>query len=106
MTDLASSTRMGTLQLLTGYPFIQIWYALFKPLVSIDGGPESKVTWGENALSLPEGEHQVTIRTKWYGIIPVGKASTTVTVPADGAVSLRYRAPLFTLFFPGKLTQA
>ncbi|MGI9016489.1 MAG: hypothetical protein ACR2HR_05175 [Euzebya sp.] len=105
MSDLAAGTRTGTLHLMASFPIIQFYYALFKPRVRIDGGEESQISWGDNSLQLPEGEHEIAVRTKWYGFISVGKATTMVSVSAGGTVGLNYRAPWFTLFFPGKLTQ-
>jgi hypothetical protein len=104
MSDTAATARTGTLRLVTSFPWFQLYYHLFKPRVSIDGGEEQQIGWGENALQLPPGQHQITVRTKWV-VIPVGAAATTVTVPDGGSVALAYRAPWFTLGMPGKLTQ-
>ncbi|CAN5449650.1 hypothetical protein BH23ACT9_BH23ACT9_20500 [soil metagenome] len=81
---------------------------LFKPMVSIDGGPAQKIDWGTTSLSVPAGQHEIKVVTKWYFFLPVGGAKTTVTIPQGGSASITYRAPWWTVPFisRGKLVVA
>ena len=67
----------GTIRIKASFVgFIQFLLYLFKPVVSIDGGTETTIPWGESDHSVSPGRH-------------------TVDVGADQTVTLRYRAPLF-----------
>lgn len=62
------------------------------PKVRIGSG-EHDTDYGPNRYRVPAGTHRVEIFASWLSA--TAQASTTIEVPADGAVELFYSAPTF-----------
>ncbi len=86
----------GTIRIKASFVgFIQFLLYLFKPVVSIDGGTETTIPWGESEHSVSPGRHTVDVAISYFLGWRVSKGSATVDVGANQTVTLRYRAPLF-----------
>jgi hypothetical protein len=77
---------------------------IFKPVVTIDGGPEQRPGWGDSTYPVEPGEHTVHIRIP-YIFYTIGKATETVTVAEGETVTLNYR-PQYLMFLRGSLKLA
>jgi len=96
--------QQGTIKIHSSF-FILYWMLfIFKPTVSIDGGPGQKPGWGDSEYSVEPGTHTVNIKIP-YIFYTIGKATETVTVDAGETVTLTYR-PQYLLFLRGKLQLA
>ncbi len=94
-----SDAATGTLKLKTSFMILNLIYFLFPARISVDGQAFEKLGWGDRELTMPAGRHEVTILSKVYFVLPCGKATTTVDIPAGGTATLDYRAPF--VVFPG-----
>jgi hypothetical protein len=77
---------------------------IFKPTISIDGGPDQKPGWGDSTYTVEPGQHTVHIKIP-YIFYTIGKATETMTLGDGETVALTYR-PQYILFLRGKLTRA
>lgn len=103
MTDSSSSTGI---EVKPSFFILFFVYYLFPPIVTIDG-VETKVKWNDTTfIPAAPGAHQVDIMFKFYWFLPAGKASTNVTVPASGTVTVNYKPPFWAWFLKGKIDVA
>jgi len=79
--------EQGTIKINAGFLFLQFLLYFFKPVVSIDGGEQRKIPWGES-------EHTVNIAISYFFGWQVSKGSATVDVGANQTATLKYRAPM------------
>lgn len=86
--------EQGTIKVDAGFLFLQFLLYFFKPVVSIDGGEQKKIPWGESAHFLSPGQHTVNIAISYFFGWKVSKGSAIVDVGANQTVTLNYRAPL------------
>jgi hypothetical protein len=86
--------EQGTIKIHAGFLFIQFLLYFFKPVVSIDGGDQKKIPWGESEHSVSPGQHTVNIAISYFFGWKVSKGSATIDVDANQTVTLQYRAPL------------
>jgi hypothetical protein len=86
--------EQGTIKINAGFVFLQFLLYFFKPVVSIDGGDQNKIPWGESEHSVSPGQHTVDIAISYFFGWKVSKGSTTVDVGANQTVTLKYRAPM------------
>lgn len=96
--------QQGTIKIHSSF-FILYWMLfIFKPTISIDGGPGQKPGWGDSEYPVEPGSHTVHIKIP-YVFYTIGKATETVNVDAGETVTLTYR-PQYVLFLRGKLQLA
>jgi hypothetical protein len=96
--------QQGTIKIHSSF-FILYWMLfIFKPTISIDGGPAQKPGWGDSVYPVEPGQHTVQIKIP-YIFYTIGKATETVSVAAGETVALTYR-PQYILFLRGKLKLA
>ena len=89
------------IELSTKYFVLNFLIVLMPLLLTIDGQPV-KGKWGTQFYPVQPGNHTVTVSWKLYWLVPVNKASETLSL-ADGQVArMRYYAPWLFLL-PGKL---
>ncbi len=74
---------------------------LFKPRLSIDGGPEVAITWSDNWVALPPGRHSLRVWLPYLFYRHMGDATVEVDVPAGGSLRAQWRSP-WIVFIPGK----
>jgi hypothetical protein len=86
--------EQGTIKLVAGFLFLQFLLYFFKPVVSIDGGGQKKIPWGESEHPVSPGQHTVNMAISYFFGWKVSKGSATVDVGASQIVTLKYRAPL------------
>ena len=100
---MPGENREGTLHLQTG--FFPLAFILFfiRPRLEVDGEDVPLAGWGESSHRLPAGPRQITVYFPYMMPKRAGEATTKVTIPAGGEVSLKYRAPIL-VFQPGKFT--
>jgi len=88
--------EQGTIKITASFVgFVQFLLYFFKPVISIDGGSQIQIPWGESEYSVSPGQHTVNIAISYFFGAKVSKGSATVDVGANQTVTLRYRAPLF-----------
>ena len=76
---------------------------LFKVVVEIDG-QTTEVGWSKpNFLPTTAGTHQVTISWKYFFVLPVNKASVSVTVAEGQTAHILYKAR-WLIFLAGLIT--
>jgi hypothetical protein len=92
------------IELTTKYFILSFLVVIFPLMINIDG-QETKGRWGTQFCSLQPGEHSITVSWKAYWLLPVNKATTTVSIADGQVVQLQYYAPWFFLL-PGKLGPA
>lgn len=85
----------------TKFYWFNFLLALFKPNVSIDGGASVRDSWGAKFIPLPPGRHSVRCYVSYLWYRHMGDSTVEVTVPADGVVSVQWRAP-WLVFIAGK----
>jgi hypothetical protein len=96
--------EQGTIKIHSSF-FIVYWMLfIFKPVISIDGGPGQKPGWGDSTHPVAPGSHTVNIKIP-YIFYTIGKATETVNVTAGETVTLTYR-PQYLMFLRGKLQPA
>ncbi|MDQ6805298.1 MAG: hypothetical protein M3065_10110 [Actinomycetota bacterium] len=86
--------EQGTIKINAGFLFLQFLLYFFKPVVSIDGGEQNKIAWGESEHSVGPGQHTVNIAISYFFGWQVSKGSATVDVGSNQTVTLKYRAPM------------
>jgi hypothetical protein len=86
--------EQGTIKINAGFLFLQFLLFFFKPVVSIDGGEQKKVAWGDSEHSVSPGPHTVNIAISYFFGWQVSKGSANVDVGANQTVTLKYRAPM------------
>ena len=86
--------EQGTIKINAGFLFLQFLLYFFKPVVSIDGGEQRKIPWGESEHSVSPGQHTVNIAISYFFGWQVSKGSATVDVGANQTATLKYRAPM------------
>ncbi len=78
--------------------------AIVRPRVRLDGGPPLRWQWGAATVPVSPGRHRVECSFRWLFFANAGKGALDVDVPAGALVRLRYVAPTWFVFSPGKLT--
>jgi hypothetical protein len=56
-----------------------------------------KGKWGKHFYAVEPGTHQITVFWKAFWLIPVNKATTTVSLAEGFMIRLQYYAPRFIL---------
>lgn len=105
--DRAPDGRLGRLtgiQLRARVAPLAFLYYLSRPKVSIDGGPEFRVRWGVNQLSVPPGRHHLRVWFSYFFWSRANEATIEVDVPAVGAVGVTYKSR-WTVLVPGRIAQ-
>ena len=92
------------IELTTKYFILNFLIVIFPLTITIDG-QETKGRWGTQFSPVQPGTHSVTVSWKAYWVLPVNKATTTVSLAEGQVVQLQYYAPWFFLL-PGKLGSA
>ncbi len=82
--------------------FLNFFMLLFKPVVEIDG-QSRQGTWSTETFAIAPGPHSVTVFWKYFGLLPVNKATATVNVVEGTTTEVKYK-PRWFIFLPGKLT--
>jgi hypothetical protein len=86
--------EQGTIKISASFLFLQFLLFFFKPVISIDGGEQKKIGWGDSEHSVSPGQHTVDMAISYFFGWQVSKGSATVDVGANETVTLKYRAPL------------
>ena len=72
------------------------WILFFlKPKVEVDGQPGPRLSWGQNMVGLPPGQHHLRVWTPYLIPSRMGPADAVVDVPPGQVVPLEYRVPLW-----------
>jgi hypothetical protein len=66
----------------------------FKPVVSIDGGEQKEIPWGESEYSVSPGQHTVNIAIPWFSGWQVSRGERDRRGWCHQTVTLKYRPPL------------
>ncbi len=82
--------------------FLNFFMLLFKPIVEIDG-QSRQGTWSTETFAITPGQHSVTVFWKYFGLLPINKATSMVTVVEGATTEVLYR-PRWFIFLPGKMT--
>ena len=88
-------------ELTTKYFILSFLIVIFPLTLNIDG-QEITGKWGTQFYPVQPGNHTVTVSWKAYWLVPVNKATTTVSIAEGQTARLRYYAPWLFLL-PGKL---
>ena len=98
----ATPTPTG-IRLSTSYFWLAFLLAFFKPQVAIDGAQPVRVPWGDTIFPTAPGRHHVNVWFNYLFFGACGKAELMVDVPPAGLLPVRYKAPSWFVFSPGKL---
>lgn len=88
----------------TQYSPMAFALAIVRPRLVLDGGPPVPVAWGTTTLPVSPGRHRVQCSFRWLFFPNAGKGALDVDVPDGGLVRLRYVAPTWFVFSPGRMT--
>ena len=90
------------IELTTKYFILNFLIVIFPLTINIDG-LETAGRWGTQFYPVQPGTHTVTVSWKLYWLVPVNRATTTVSLAEGQIARLQYDAPWFFLL-PGKLS--
>ncbi len=65
------------------------------------GGESRRVRWGEEALSLEPGQHEIGVSFRYLGT-DAGKAAVIIDVADNTTSTITYKAPFF-MFSAGRI---
>ena len=87
--------------------FLMLYFFLFKPQVEIDGSSAGAGKWNTpTVFPASPGQHTVEVFYKAYFIIPVNRASMSVTVPDGGVARVQYKPSIWGMLGKGKIAAA
>jgi hypothetical protein len=89
------------IELTTKYFILSFLCVIFPLTINVDG-TDIKGKWGKQVYPVAPGSHTVTVSWKLYWVLPVNKATMTVSIAEGQAAPLLYYVPWFFLL-PGKL---
>jgi hypothetical protein len=74
---------------------------LFRPRLSVDGGPPAKMSWGKAFVPLAPGTHTLRCYLPYLWYRHLGDATTEVPVGPGAAATVQWRTP-WLVFLAGK----
>jgi hypothetical protein len=99
-----TTTAPSGVQVHTGFWALTFLLALVRPRLELDGGPPTPQPWGDTFIWVAPGRHTVRCSFRWLIVDRAGDASVTVDVPPGHVLQLRYEAPHWFVFVPGRWT--
>lgn len=74
---------------------------LFKPVVEVDGGQPTRMTWGQARIPVAPGRHQIVAYCPYLFFRRMGEAAIVLDVAPGQAVQATWTAP-WLVFLSGK----
>ncbi len=93
------------IEVTAGYSPIAFMLCITRPRLQLDGYDPVLWRWGSGVLPVSPGRHRLRCWFRWGFFSQAGSGTFDVEVPAGALVRVRYAAPTWFVFSPGRFTQ-